>query len=44
MLSKRTFPLSALISRVVALPDAPQAFAEWAANPAATGKILVTVD
>ncbi|MCX6607443.1 MAG: zinc-binding alcohol dehydrogenase family protein [Acidobacteria bacterium] len=44
MLAKRTFPLSALISRVVSLNDAPQAFADWAANPAATSKILVTVD
>ncbi len=43
MLAKRTFPLSALISRVVSLPEAPQAFADWAANPAATSKILVTV-
>ena len=44
MLAKRTFPLSALISRVVSINDAPQAFADWAANPAATSKILVTVD
>jgi 2-desacetyl-2-hydroxyethyl bacteriochlorophyllide A dehydrogenase len=44
MLAKRTFPLSALISRVVSLPEAPQAFADWAANPGATSKILVTVD
>jgi len=44
MLAKRTFPLSALISRVVSLADAPRAFADWAANPAATSKILVTVD
>ena len=44
MLAKRTFPLSALISRVVSINDAPRAFADWAANPAATSKILVTVD
>jgi threonine dehydrogenase-like Zn-dependent dehydrogenase len=44
MLGKRTFPLSSLISRVVGIAEAPQAFADWAANPAATSKILVTVD
>jgi threonine dehydrogenase-like Zn-dependent dehydrogenase len=44
MLGKRTFPLSSLISRVIGIGEAPQAFADWAANPAATSKILVTVD
>lgn len=43
MLAKRSFPLEALISRIVTLPDAPDAFAEWAANPAATSKILVQI-
>lgn len=43
MLGKRTFPLEAVISRVVGMEEAPGAMASWSADPASTSKILVSV-
>ncbi|HYZ83022.1 MAG TPA: zinc-binding alcohol dehydrogenase family protein [Bryobacteraceae bacterium] len=44
MLSTRSLPLSETVSKVVPISSAPDAFAEWAADPASTTKVLVAVD
>ncbi len=41
MLSETAFPLEEMVSRVVALDDAPQALQDWYAAPATISKIVV---
>jgi L-galactonate 5-dehydrogenase len=43
MLSETAFPLEEMVSRVVALDDAPQALQDWYAAPATISKIVVEV-
>ncbi|MBS1832079.1 MAG: sorbitol dehydrogenase, partial [Acidobacteria bacterium] len=40
----KDLPLEETVSRVVPLNDAPQAFADWSADPLAVSKILVELN
>ena len=44
MLQQHRFPVASAISRVVPFEQAPAAFSDWSANPAAFSKILIQVN
>ncbi len=44
MLQQHRFPVKSAISRVVPFADAPAAFTDWSANPAAISKIMIRVN